>query len=225
MELKIIRLQYEPRIGVSYGHTSVESFKHVDLKNPNNYVQTMIGVGEHLTLNTDKRKSSTFASRLKWEFPSEMSDFLDGHSILRGSDYSDCEIIKYEVGDFFTCHRDTIVSDCMGRGEHKYTCLVYGTFEQEDGYFEGGELIFRHPEKLYDICIDLSNEIKNNKYVVVVFSVDMWHEVLPIKNGTRYVLKKPLFVKTPTPAVPINVDKFEGDGGFQSMLDVYAADY
>ena len=31
---------------------------------------------------------------------------------------------------------------------------------------------------------------------MVIFSIDMYHEVLPIIKGSRWVLKKPLFVKT-----------------------------
>lgn len=73
--------------------------------------------------------------------------------------------------------------------------------------------------------INISNEIKNNKYIAVIFSVNMCHEVLPIKSGTRYVLKKPLFVGKKYPRIETNVDALEGDGGFQSMMNGHASDY
>lgn len=135
---------------------------------------------------------------------------------------SDCEMLKYEVGDFFASHRDTIMPYQNGDGEHKYTCLIYGNFGQENGYFEGGELVLKHPEGLYDIKIDISKEIKKNNYVAVIFSVDMYHEVLPVKSGTRFVLKFPLFVhKTNTQKKPTveEVDALEGDGGWQSSFN------
>lgn len=225
MELKVIYLNNKPRLGVEYEQGNIRGFDYKTLENPDNYIQTMIGIGNELIMNTNKRKSSTYNKRLRLETSTELLDYFNGNSILQGSDYANCEILKYEVGDFFVCHRDTIMSDCMSRGEHKYTCLIYGTFEQENGCFEGGELIFKHPEGLYNIKIDLSNEIKNNKYIAVIFSVDMYHEILPIRNGTRYVLKKPLFVKTYCPAKQINVDDLEGDGGFQSMLNGDGMDY
>ena len=214
MELKIIHLNDKPKLGIEYKACNIGGFDYKTLENSDNYTQTMIGIGNELIMNADKRKSFTYNKRLKLEPPMELLNYFNGNSILQGSDYADCEILKYEVGDFFACHRDTIINDCMNRGEHKYTCLIYGTFEQENGYFEGGELIFKHPEGLYDIKIDISNEIENNKYIAVIFSVDMYHEILPVKNGTRYVLKKPLFVKLYNLIEPINVDDLEGDGGF-----------
>ena len=61
---------------------------------------------------------------------------------------------------------------------------------------EGGELIFKHPEALYEIKFDPSIETKKNNFVMLIFSIDMYHEILPIIKGTRWVFKKPLFVET-----------------------------
>lgn len=231
MELKVIHLDRIPRIGAEDGipredgRCNVFMFDTKTLKNQDNYIQTKIGIGDKLTLNTDRRKSFTYNKRLRLEPPFEMLDFLNSHSILQGPDYAGSEILKYETGDFFMNHTDTIMSDPNGIGEHKYTCLIYGTFEQENGYFEGGELVFKHPEGLYNIKLDVSNEITKNKYVAVIFSVNMYHEILPIINGTRYVLKKPLFVRTPVPPKPYNPDEMEGDGGFQSIFNGRGGDY
>jgi Rps23 Pro-64 3,4-dihydroxylase Tpa1-like proline 4-hydroxylase len=223
MELKVI---YLPALGL-FEHEKEYDYKKFDyktLENPYNYIKTMIGTDNELIMDTNKRKSFTYNKRLILGEPKELLDYFNGNSILHsldGLDYANCEILKYEVGDFFVSHRDTVMNDCRNIGEHKYTCLIYGTFEQENGYFEGGELVFKHPEGLYNIKIDLSNEIKNNKYIAVIFSVDMYHEILPVKNGTRYVLKKPLFVKTCEPAKVKNIETDVDDGGFQSGVDMF----
>ena len=224
MELKIIYLNGLPRIGVENnmyivrGMYSATNFDTKTLEDPNNYKETMLGIGDELTMDTNKRKSFTFNKILRLENPYDFTEYFDKNSILQGREYSRCEMLKYEKGDFFTIHRDTVMRDTFNKGEHKYTCLIFGTFEQENGYFEGGELVFKHPNGLYDIKLDISKEIKNNKYVAVIFSIDMYHEVLPIISGTRYVLKKPLFVKTKEPYIP-TADELEGDGGFQSHLN------
>ena len=224
MELKVIYLNNKPRLGVYHQGGCIKAFDYKTLENPENYIQTMIGTRNELIMDTNKRKSFTYYETLRLEDPIELLDYFNGNAILHGPDYANCEILKYEVGNFFVSHRDTNIYDSWNRGEHKYTCLIYGTFEQKNGYFEGGELVFKHPEGLYNIKIDLSNEIKNNKYIAVIFSVDMYHEILPIRNGTRYVLKKPLFVKTCKPANLINVDNLEGDRGFQSVVDGFDID-
>jgi Rps23 Pro-64 3,4-dihydroxylase Tpa1-like proline 4-hydroxylase len=216
MEIKIIYLDNMPRLGVQDIKGNIHCFDSKNLENTDSYIPSMIGNSDKLTLNLVKRSSFTFNKNLRLENPIEFSEYFNSNSILQGSDYANCEILKYEVGDFFVCHRDTIMSDPLNKGEHKYTCLIYGTFEQENGFFEGGELIFKHPEGLYNIEINLSDEIKKNKYIAVIFSVNMYHEVLPVKNVTRYCIKKPLFVKAQNPVEPMNVDMLEGDGGFQS---------
>ena len=53
----------------------------------------------------------------------------------------------------------------------------------------------KHPEGLYDIKFDPAVETRQNRFVMVIFSIDMYHEVLPIIKGSRWVLKKPLFDK------------------------------
>ena len=79
--------------------------------------------------------------------------------------------------------------------------------------------MLRHPDKLYEIKFDPAVETRHYRFVMVIFSIDMYHEVLPIIKGTRYVFKKPLFVKkTSTKRVEINevdvlCDGFHGGGG------------
>ncbi len=114
MELKVIYLNRKPRLGVEYKPCNVREFDCKTLENPNNYIQTMIRIGNKLIIDTDKRKSFTYNKRLRLETPTELLDYFNGNSILHGPDYADCEMLKYEVGDFFSYHRDTIMNDCMG---------------------------------------------------------------------------------------------------------------
>ena len=54
---------------------------------------------------------------------------------------------------------------------------------------------------------------------MVIFSIDMYHEVLPIIKGSRYVFKKPLFVNnTSTKIIETNEaddDLCDGGLGFE----------
>lgn len=60
---------------------------------------------------------------------------------------------------------------------------------------KGEELFLRHPDGLYEIKFDPSVETNKNRFVMVIFSIDMYHEVLPVISESRYLFKKPLFVK------------------------------
>ena len=110
-------------------------------------------------------------------------------------EYDNFTMLKYEPGDFFLNHRDTDMS-AYEDGNHLYTCLIFCPFSENNELLEGGELIFKHPDGLYDIKFDPAVETRQNRFVMVIFSIDMYHEVLPIIKGSRWVFKKPLFVKT-----------------------------
>ena len=88
------------------------------------------------------------------------------------------QILKYKEGDFFELHKDS-------RGTH--TCLIFCPSD-----FVGGNLVL----KMNDTWELKVNPDKMNCYTVLTFSTDFLHEVLPITQGTRYVLKSFLnFVK------------------------------
>jgi predicted 2-oxoglutarate/Fe(II)-dependent dioxygenase YbiX len=101
-------------------------------------------------------------------------------------------LIKYKQGDFFLTHGDRNLSDALEGIIHKYTSLLFCPYDT----YEGGELIFTHPEELYEIKFNPRIETNNGKFVMIIFSIDMLHKVLPIISGTRCVFKKPLFVKS-----------------------------
>ena len=173
----------------------------VELKNDKileheNFERTFAGIGLTTILDLEKRSSWTHKLKFDFKLPSELQEFMNKNNIKSYSSlYDNFTMLKYETGDFFLNHRDTDMSTYED-GNHLYTCLIFCPFSENNELLEGGELIFKHPEGLYDIKFDPAVETRQNRCVMVIFSIDMYHEVLPIIKGSRWVLKKPLFVKT-----------------------------
>ena len=170
----------------------------VELKNDKileheNFERTFAGIGLTNILNLEKRSSWTHKLKFRFKLPSELQAFMNQNNI-RGMSFGDFTMLKYEPGDFFLNHCDTDLSNYKD-GDHKYTCLIFCPFSENNEILEGGELILKHPEGLYDIKFDPAVETRQNRFVMVIFSIDMFHEVLPIIKGSRWVLKKPLFDK------------------------------
>ena len=166
-----------------------------------NFERTFAGIGLNKILDLEKRSSWTHKLKFRLEFPSEAHEFMKQNNIFKypsrgymNDEYDNFTMLKYEPGDFFLNHRDTDMSTYED-GDHKYTCLIFCPFSENNELLEGGELIFKHPEGLYDIKFDPAVETRQNRFVMVIFSIDMFHEVLPIIKGSRWVLKKPLFDK------------------------------
>jgi hypothetical protein len=164
-----------------------------------NFERTLAGNGLTDVLDLKKRSSWTHKSNFHLRiFPNEVSQFMEENNILTYKDdlrFSHFSLIKYEAGDFFLNHRDTDLSNVIDKN-HKYTCLIFCPYGEDYKTLEGGELILTHPDGLYEIKFDPAVETRQGRFVMVIFSIDMYHEVLPIIKGTRYVFKKPLFVKT-----------------------------
>lgn len=114
-------------------------------------------------------------------------------------------MLKYEKGDFFLNHHDSNLTNKID-GVHEYTCLIFCPYGEDYETLEGGELILKHPDGLYEIKFDPAVETRHGHFVMVIFSIDMYHEVLPIIKGTRYVYKQPLFVRTKTETIKYNLD-------------------
>ena len=170
----------------------------VELKNDKileheNFERTFAGIGLTNILDLEKRSSWTHKLKFRFKLPSELQHFFAENNI-RGMSFADFTMLKYEPGDFFLNHCDTDLSNYKD-GDHKYTCLIFCPFSENNEILEGGELILKHPEGLYDIKFDPAVETRQNRFVMVIFSIDMYHEVLPIIKGSRWVLKKPLFDK------------------------------
>jgi hypothetical protein len=96
-----------------------------------------------------------------------------------------------------------------------FNALIFCPYSNEN-------LIFKNPDELYEIKFNPSIETNKNNFVMIIFDVNMYHEVEPIISGTRFVFKKQLFVKN-----KINVkveevnDLCDGKGGFYGSTGDY----
>lgn len=163
-----------------------------------NFEKTLAGIGSTEILDLEKRSSWTHKLKFCLDLPIEAIQFFDKNNILCGKNdfcYELHSLLKYEPGDFFLNHHDTDLTDASRGITHQYTCLIFCPYGENE-ILEGGELIFKHPEGLYEIKFNPSTETKKNRFVMVIFSIDMYHEVLPVISGSRWVFKRPLFVKT-----------------------------
>ena len=224
--------------------SNTENYNLSQLKNnqilqKNNFDRTLAGIGSKDILDLDKRSSWTHKFKFKLDLPVQSLEFFEQNNIV----HNKCEyftLLKYETGDFFLNHRDKDLSDDLNLDlnfvseglTHKYTCLIYCPYGDDYMDLEGGELIFTHPNKLYEIKFDASIETKQNHFVMVIFSIDMYHQVLPIIKGTRFVFKKPLFVKNNSAKIEeknktvINSSFDElDDGGYNFSCETGGGDY
>ena len=86
------------------------------------------------------------------------------------------KLIKYNVGDFFKLHKDS-------QGTH--TILIFCPSD-----FKGGALKLKKND-LCELVIrpEVMKKFESECYTMVTFSTDFLHEVEPITEGVRYVLK------------------------------------
>ena len=217
--IKIIQLN----VSDNYLHINnhyEQQYKWHDLKNnpiiqSQNFERTLASIGSTNILDLEKRSSWTHKLQFVLNLPIEATQFFKQNNILCDkNEYDYFSLLKYETGDFFLNHRDTDLSNALDNLIHQYTCLIFCPYGED---LEGGELILKHPDRLYDIKIDSSVKTNNNQFVMVIFSIDMYHEVLPIISGSRYVFKKPLFVKKTSTIIEVrndvNVDELCDGGG------------
>jgi len=196
-----------------------------------NFERTLVGKGLTDVLDLEKRSSWTHKLTFYiYTFPNEVSQFMEQNNILTykdGMKYASFSLIKYEEGDFFLNHRDTNMSNEID-GIHEYTCLIFCPYGEDYTTLEGGELMLRHPNGLYEIKFDPAVETRQGRFVMVIFSTDMYHEVLPIIKGSRYVFKQPLFVKkTSTKIVETETEIVDDlcDGNLNNFLELSRGDY
>lgn len=226
--IKIIQLN----VSDNYLHINnhyEQQYKWHDLKNnpiiqSQNFERTLASIGSRNILDLKKRSSWIHKLQFVLNFPSEATQFFEQNNILCDKNKDNYfSLLKYETGDFFLNHRDTDLSNALDNLIHQYTCLIFCPYGED---LEGGELILKHPDRLYDIKVDSSVKTNNNQFVMVIFSIDMYHEVLPIISGSRYVFKKPLFVKRSSTIIEVrndvNADELcDGRGcfGFSNTCD------
>ena len=189
-----------------YFHKGIEEFKLSDFRDnkyldPSYFTRTLASVSGESVLDLSLRSSWTNRYKFRIETPDEVQDFFKQHNIMTGDAFDIYTLLMYQEGDFFKNHRDRQVSP-----HHKYTCLIF--FFDEDNHYEGGNLILHKAENLFKIDFKPSNY---NGFLMVIFSLELYHEVLPIIRGTRYVFKKTLLVN-PEPTSTLEEDKDEEDG-------------
>ena len=208
-------------------------YKWYDLKNEpilqsQNFERTLASIGSTNILNLEKRSSWTHKLKFLLNLPSEAREFFEQNNILCEKDCIDYDyfsLLKYETGDFFLNHRDTDLTGALDNSVHQYTCLIFCPYGEDNDILEGGELILKHPDGLYEIKFDPSVETNKNRFVMVIFSIDMYHEVLPVISGSRYVFKKPLFVKTTIKKMEARNDVDELCDGGGDMFGSGGSDY
>ena len=162
--------------------------KDTNLLNDENFERTRAGIGSELILDLNKRSSWTNKFSYFLNFNDEINNFFNEHNIYVANPF---QLLKYKVGDFFLNHKDTKINS--DAGSHEYTCLIFCPYSNEN--LEGGNLIFKNPDELYEIKFNPSIETNKNNFVMIIFDVNMYHEVEPIISGMRLVFKKPLFIK------------------------------
>lgn len=172
-----------------------------------NYTRTLAGFGTELREDFENRSSWThnnmFADPYTYtqlKFSPEAIDFWHNNFIKTAPD--ECcnwNLLKYEQGDFFKKHVDTKIDET-----HRYTCLLFCPCEDK---YEGGDIIFTNKEMTFCSTIQPS---KFKEVTMVIFTIDLYHEITPITSGKRYVFKKPLFVTREMPT-PIDFAKVDRD--------------
>ena len=187
------------------------NFEWLELKNSNylkneNFERTPVGIGSESVLDLTLRSSWTNKFAYFLNFNHEINDFLNKHGIIGSNPF---QLLKYDVGDFFLNHKDTKINSDIG--SHEYTCLIFCPFTEDE--LEGGNLIFKSHDDLYVIKFNPSVETNKNNFVMLIFDVNMYHKVEPIIRGTRWVFKKPLFVKNKVNVKSEEVDELTDGGG------------
>jgi hypothetical protein len=202
-----------------YGLMDLNRLSDLRLLGDENFKKTLVSVNNTDILDLNKRSSWTHKNEFYFmKYPDNVTEFFENNNILTISennfDHSAAKLLKYNPGDFFTTHRDYCLTPSLVENEiHEYTCLIFCPFSRENEKGEGGELVFKSTDGLYNITFNPFIALNEQKFVMVIFSIDMYHEVLPIIKGTRWVFKRPLFtkkdIKTAEAIDPASMDKFK----------------
>jgi predicted 2-oxoglutarate/Fe(II)-dependent dioxygenase YbiX len=155
------------------------------------YTRTLVGHAGSDALEEDLEARSSWTHARQFvestnapmiqKYSTQWLEFATAHDIYCG-DGLQYELLKYEAGDFFSKHRDTVVNR-----KHAFTCLLF--WPTEAG-FVGGDLVFSNASGSFQATVHAS---QFTVPTMVIFSVDLYHEITPVTAGTRYVFKTPLF--------------------------------
>ena len=168
-----------------FGGRSIKQLFDYSFLNDENFTRTFSNINNIDLLNLDERSSWTHKKKFSIYDDDIEYDGDDFYKTLNvNNDLENYQLLKYEKGDFFNKHKDRKLGE-----NHKYTLLIF--FNDNKEKLEGGELILSDDSNTFKIEFDNS---KIDKPIMVIFSIDLYHKVEPVKSGTRYVLKKPLYI-------------------------------
>lgn len=149
--------------------TSEGSFeKFIETLTDDQFVRTKIAYNKESVEDLTQRSSWTFNKEIK---------VIDENMEDLGYEDLTFTLLKYEKDDFFKLHKDS-------RGSH--TCLIFGNSQHK-----GGTLTLKLQNELMDY--NFHPDKMTDGYYMVIFSTDFLHEVSPIIEGKRYVLKTTLY--------------------------------
>jgi hypothetical protein len=165
---------------------------HPVVADPLLYTRTLVGHAGTDALEEDLEARSSWTHVRQFvestntpmiqKYSTQWLEFATAHDIYCGGGGLRYELLKYEAGDFFSKHRDTVLNR-----KHAFTCLLF--WPTEEG-FVGGDLVFSNAAGSFQATVQAS---QFTVPTMVIFSVDLYHEITPVTAGARYVFKTPLF--------------------------------
>lgn len=165
----IIDITEDPFIAYKGQYLSLNDFLETDNLKQINFVRSMVAISGIEKIDTTKRKSLQSQSNLHiTELPSALNEFIETNNLK--IDEHGWKFLKYEEGDFFDKHVDI---------NGLYTILLFPSNKINKNLI-GGELIV-------DGQNINPNTFENSK--LVIFPVNVYHEVKKVIKGTRYVFK------------------------------------
>lgn len=172
---------------VSKFNSSEELLKS-NIVDKENFTPSLVYNGNYEYHNSSKRISLTNKYKFKTQIPNEVKDFFVSNGIVFNdgtNPYDHFTLLKYEPEGFFKRHLDNKLLT-----NHLYTCLIF--FPNE--YYEDGDMVFTDSDTHDGDNFYLRFHPNPNEYSIVIFSLDLYHEIKPVLKNCRHVLKKPLFV-------------------------------
>ncbi len=169
-------------------NNSKELLKSPILTDNTNFTPSKVFNGFEEYLNQSSRVSLTNNYKFKAQIPEEVKKFFVSSGIIFNDTtniYDNFTLLKYEPGGFFKKHIDNQLML-----NHLYTCLLF--FPNE--LYEEGDMIFTDTNTHDGDNFYLRFHPSKTEYTLVIFSLDLYHEIQPVLKHCRHVLKKPLFV-------------------------------
>jgi len=147
------------------------------LEDPNNWKQTTCHINGEKVINENVRCSYTFNKHLIF-YSKHVTNILNNLNV--SNKILDRELIKYETGGKFEKHKDHKINY-----EHSYVGLIYIPSDHI-----GGDLIIYQENGNKKII-----KTSSDKFKLVIFNVNLYHESTSVEYGRKYVIKFPIFNK------------------------------